>query len=188
MKFDARTGDASVEFDLQPTLKGNLIELRPLTGEDFDALFAAASDPLIWEQHPESDRYTREVFQRYFDGAIDSKGAFAIIERKSARIIGSSRYCNLKPIEREVEIGWTFLERTFWGGLYNRELKSLMLEHAFRFVDRVVFVVGEKNLRSQKALERIGARFLKKAQLPAPDGTTTSNLVLVVRRQVSSAD
>jgi RimJ/RimL family protein N-acetyltransferase len=176
------SGDASVQFNLQPTLKGNLIELRPLTQEDFDALFAAASDPLIWEQHPESDRYTREVFQRFFDGAIESKGAFAIIERKSGRIIGSSRYCNLNPVEREVEIGWTFLERAFWGGSYNRELKSLMLDHAFRFVGRVLFVVGEKNLRSQKALEKIGGRFLKKAQVPAPDGTMSSNVVFVIKR------
>ena len=167
---------------LQPTLKGNLIEIRPLTRDDFDALFAAASDPLIWEQHPENDRYTREVFQRFFDEAIDSKGAFAITERKSGRIIGSSRYCNLNRVEGEVEIGWTFLQREFWGGSYNRELKSLMLDHAFRFVDRVLFVVGEKNVRSQKALEKIGARFLKKAQRPAPDGTMTPNLVFVIRR------
>jgi len=172
-----RTG---VEFDLQPTLKGNLIELRPLRPQDFDALFAAASDPQIWEQHPESDRYQRKVFQRFFDGALESKGAFAIIERKSGRIIGSSRYCNLDPTNGEVEIGWTFLEREFWGGTYNRELKQLMLEHAFRFVDRVVFVVGEQNFRSQKALEKIGASFLKKAQLPAADGTERTNVVFVI--------
>ena len=172
-----RTG---VEFDLQPTLKGNLIELRPLRPQDFDALFAAASDPQIWEQHPESDRYQRKVFQRFFDGALESKGAFAIIERKSGRIIGSSRYCNLDPTNGEVEIGWTFLEREFWGGTYNRELKQLMLEHAFRFVDRVVFVVGEQNFRSQKALEKIGASFLKKAQLPAADETVRTNVVFVI--------
>jgi RimJ/RimL family protein N-acetyltransferase len=175
-----KIGEASVGFDLQPTLKGTVIELRPLTREDFDALFTAASDPLIWEQHPESDRYTRSVFQRYFDGAIESKGAFAIVERKSGKLIGSSRYCNLNSAEREVEIGWTFLERAFWGGAYNRELKTLMLEHAFRFVDRVLFVVGENNLRSQKALEKIGARYLKKAQLPASDGRLMPNLVFVI--------
>jgi RimJ/RimL family protein N-acetyltransferase len=176
-----RTG---VDFDLQPTLKGDLIELRPLRSDDFDALFSAASDPLIWEQHPESDRYQRDVFQRYFDGALESKGAFAIIERESGRIIGSSRYCNLDPGNSEVEIGWTFLERKFWGGSYNRELKKLMLDHAFQFVDRVVFVVGEKNLRSQKALEKIGARFFKKAQLPARDGTLARNVVFVLTRDV----
>jgi RimJ/RimL family protein N-acetyltransferase len=173
-------GQASVEFDLQPTLKGSLLELRPLSPDDFDTLFAAASDPFIWEQHPESDRYKRSVFQRFFHGAIESKGAFAIIQRESGRVIGSSRYCNLNPLAREVEIGWTFLEKAFWGGAYNRELKSLMLEHAFRFVDRVLFVVGENNLRSQRALEKIGARYLKKAQLPASDGTLMPNLVFVI--------
>ena len=169
-----------MDFDLQPTLKGELIELRPLRPQDFDALFSAASDPQIWEQHPESDRYQRNVFQRFFDGALESKGAFAIIERKSGRIIGSSRYCNLDLTNREVEVGWTFLEREFWGGTYNRELKQLMLDHAFRFVDRVVFVVGESNIRSQKALAKIGASFLKKAQLPATDGTIKTNVVFVI--------
>jgi len=165
-------------FDLQPTLTGELLELRPLQPEDFEVLFAAASDPLIWEQHPESDRYKREVFQKYFDGAIESRGAFAITDRESGRIIGSSRYVKVVAAAvaggspSEVEIGWTFLERAFWGGRYNRELKKLMLDHAFRFVDRVVFVVGENNLRSQKALEKIGARFLKKSDALEPDGST----------------
>jgi len=172
-----RTG---VDFHLQPTLKGELIELRPLRPQDFNALFAAASDPQIWEQHPESDRYQRKVFQRFFDGALESKGAFAIIERKSGRMIGSSRYCNLDLTNREVEVGWTFLEREFWGGTYNRELKQLMLDHAFRFVDRVLFVVGENNIRSQKALAKIGANFLKKAQLPAADETVRTNVVFVI--------
>ncbi len=174
-------------FDLQPTLTGNLIELRPLAPADYDALYRAASDPLIWEQHPESDRYTPEVFRRYFDGAIASRGAFAIIDCKSGRIIGSSRYCNLKPEESEVEIGWTFLERDFWGGAYNGELKKLMLDHAFKFVDRVVFVVGETNLRSQKALEKIGARFWKKELKPARDGAMVPHVVFAITRtQVKS--
>ena len=98
-------------------------------------------------------------------------------------MIGSSRYCNLDPANSEVEIGWTFLERKFWGGRYNRELKQLMLDHAFRFVDRVVFVVGETNLRSQKALEKIGAGFLKKKHLPTRDGSLAANLVFVITRE-----
>jgi N-acetyltransferase len=175
-----------VAFDLQPTLKGELIELRPLQPDDFDALFSAASDPLIWEQHPENDRYQRDVFQKYFDGALESKGAFAIIDRKSGRIIGSSRYCNLDPENSEVEVGWTFLERQFWGGTYNCELKRLMLDHAFRFVDRVLFVVGERNLRSQKALEKIGARFLKKVQSLARDRAPTPSVVFVITRETYS--
>ena len=171
-----------MEFDLQPRLKGTLIEIRPLEPEDFEPLFEAARDPLIWEQHPEPDRYRREVFQTFFDRAIDSKGAFAVLERESGRIIGSSRYCNLKPLEGEVEIGFTFLERAFWGGSYNRELKSLMLDHAFRFVDRVVFVVGENNFRSQRALQKIGATFLKNTELPSRDGTMRRNLIFAIAR------
>lgn len=172
----------TTEFDLQPTLRGDLVEVRPLVPEDFDALFAAAGDPLIWEQHPESDRYRREVFQRYFDGAIGSKGAFAIIDRRSGRIIGSSRYWNLNPADSEVEIGWTFLEREFWGGAYNRELKSLMIDHALQFVNRVVFIVGEKNLRSQKALEKIGAKFARELERPGADGTIRRNVVYAITR------
>ena len=169
-----------IEFDRQPILTGNLMELRPLSPDDFEALFKAASDPLIWEQHPEPDRYKRPVFQRFFDGAMESKGAFVIIERKSGRIIGSSRYYEYSADRREVIVGFTFLERAFWGGAYNGELKSLMLNHAFRFVDRVVFQVGETNFRSQKALEKIGARFLEKTQLPGPNSSIVPCVIYVI--------
>ena len=178
----------AVPFELQPLLEGARIVLRPLRPDDFDALFRAASDPGIWEQHPEPDRHTRPVFQQYFDGAIASGGAFAVIERATGRIIGSSRYCNLKLDEREVEIGWTFLERAFWGGAYNREMKTLMLEHAFRFVDRVVFVVGERNLRSQRALEKIGARNTGRMDSPARDGTPQPHVLFVITRPERSIE
>lgn len=143
-------------FDLQPTLRGDMLELRPLRADDFDDLFAAASDPLIWEQHPESDRYTAEKFRHYFDGAMQSGGAFAVIDRKTGQIIGSTRYHGYDPVTSEVEIGWTFLARSHWGGTHNREMKQLLLEHAFKFVDRVVFLVGRDNIRSQRAVEKIG--------------------------------
>ena len=107
------------------------------------------------------------MFQRYFDGAIASKGAFAIVDRATGRIIGSTRYCNLRldesDVESEVEIGWTFLEREFWGGAVNGEIKALMLAHAFRFVARVVFVIGENNRRSRKAVEKIGGRLFRQS-------------------------
>ena len=169
-------------FDLQPHLIGSLVELRPLRLDDFEALSQAASDPLIWEQHPERDRYKREVFQRYFDGAMESRGAFAVIDRRTGRIIGSSRFCNLVPVESEVEIGWTFLERAFWGGRYNGELKALMLRHAFQFVDRVVFVVGEHNRRSQEALRKIGATLLRESETTLPDGRVQRNVVFALHR------
>jgi predicted 3-demethylubiquinone-9 3-methyltransferase (glyoxalase superfamily)/RimJ/RimL family protein N-acetyltransferase len=176
-----RSASARAAFELQPHLTGERIALRPLVPADFDALFEAAADPLIWEQHPEPDRYTREGFQRYFDGGIASGGAFAVLDRASGRIIGSSRYCNLKPEEDEVEIGWTFLERAYWGGDVNRELKSLMIRHAMRFVDRVVFAVGEHNMRSRKALEKIGARYWKRSEQPAP-GRRQASVIYVIER------
>ena len=176
-----------MEFDLQPTLRGALVELRPLQPEDFDALYRAASDPLIWEQHPESDRYTPEIFRNFFDGAIASKGAFAVIECSSGRLIGSSRFANLNAEESEIEIGWTFLERAFWGGAYNREMKALMLDHALRFVERVMFVVGETNLRSQKAVEKIGATFFKTVEKPDRHGTIQRHNVFAITRASRAA-
>ena len=146
-----------MSFDLQPHLKGKLIELRPIAPEDWNDLFAVASDPLIWEQHPESDRYKEDVFKVFFKDALESGGAFVVIDTKNKRIIGSTRFHGYDPEKSEVEIGWTFLARKYWGGRYNREMKQLMLAHAFQFVENVVFYVGENNIRSQKATEKIGA-------------------------------
>jgi N-acetyltransferase len=145
-----------VSFELQPTLTGTLIELRPLQPDDFDALYAVARDPGIWKQHPVRDRYQEDVFKGFFREALESGGAFAIVERQTGAVIGSSRYYGYDGERSEIEIGWTFLARAYWGGIYNRELKELMLRHAFGFVDRVIFLVGPQNFRSQRAMEKIG--------------------------------
>jgi RimJ/RimL family protein N-acetyltransferase len=144
-------------LDRQPTLVGPLLELRPLRADDWGALFAAASDPLIWEQHPERDRYTEEVFRRFFAEALASGGALVAIERTSGLVVGSSRFHGYDADRRVVEIGWSFLVRRCWGGRYNGEMKRLMLEHAFGAVDRVRFVIGPENRRSRRAVEKIGA-------------------------------
>ena len=146
----------SEPFDRQPTLLGELLELRPLRESDFDALFRAASDPLIWEQHPERDRYQEATFRAFFEEALGSGGALVAVERATGRIIGSSRYHGYDPSLSVVEIGWTFLERAYWGGRYNGEMKRLMLDHAFGSVNRVIFVIGPANRRSQRAVEKIG--------------------------------
>jgi RimJ/RimL family protein N-acetyltransferase len=147
-----------VIFELQPTLRGDLLWLRPLRAQDWQPLHAVASDPLIWEQHPVPDRYREDVFRGFFEEAMASGGAFAVIDAKDDRVIGSSRYLAFDPARSEVEIGFTFLARSHWGGVYNREMKELMLRHAFRFVQHVVFLVGPENWRSQKAVEKIGGR------------------------------
>jgi RimJ/RimL family protein N-acetyltransferase len=144
-------------FESQPVLRGKLLELRPLREADFDALYAVASDPLVWEQHPESDRYQEEVFREFFREALASGGALVATDLETGRVVGSSRFYGYDEASSEVEIGWTFLARSHWGGLYNGEMKRLMLRHAFRYVDTVVFLVGPLNVRSQRALEKIGA-------------------------------
>ena len=155
-------------FELQPTLTGELLTLRPLHADDFPALYAVASDPLVWEQHPASDRYRPDVFREFFRGALASGGAFVAIDSANDAIIGSSRFHGYDETRSEIEIGWTFLSRAYWGGRYNGEMKRLMLQHAFRFVDRVVFHVGVTNVRSQRAMEKIGG--VRVATVPAADG------------------
>lgn len=149
--------EPAVPFHLQPTLQGPLVTLRPLSPADHDRLFAVAADPLIWEQHPDKSRSQPAGFQAFFQQALDSGGALLAIETASGQVIGSSRFHGYDEAADEVEIGWTFLARSHWGGRYNREMKRLMLDHAFRYVGRVVFLIDPANHRSQRAIEKIGA-------------------------------
>ncbi len=143
-------------FDLQPILKGSLLELRPLRPEDFHDLYAVAADPLIWEQHPVRDRYKEDVFKAFFREALESGGTLIAIDAKEGQVIGSSRFHGYNAEKSEIEIGWTFLARSHWGGVYNGAMKQLMLRHAFRFANSVIFLVGPQNFRSQRALEKLG--------------------------------
>lgn len=145
-----------MDFQLQPTLEDHLVVLRPLMPDDFEALFAVASDPLIWEQHPQRDRWQRPVFETFFQSALESGGAFLVLDKISGAAIGSTRYFGFDKDSGQIEIGWTFLARQFWGGNYNRSMKTLLLDHAFQFVETVVFYIHKNNIRSQKAMEKIG--------------------------------
>ncbi|MFO0829506.1 MAG: GNAT family N-acetyltransferase [Phycisphaerales bacterium] len=166
----------------QPTLCGERLELRPVRPSDHDALYAVASDPLIWDQHPERDRYRREVFDRYFQGAIDSGGGLVAVDRASGRIVGASRYYDWDPEARCVAIGFTFLERALWGTSANREMKRLMLAHAFRWADSAIFHVGPDNRRSRRAMEKLGAEFVGE-ETTIVDGARKSRVVYRIRRE-----
>lgn len=145
-------------MNLQPTnLQNELIQLKPLAEADFDKLYLAASDPLTWEQHPNKERYKHDVFRSFFDGGIESKGAFAAIDIKTGEIIGSSRYYEYDDVNKSIAIGYTFLGRQHWGKQYNAMMKTLMLDYAFNFVDTVIFHIGANNFRSQKAITKLGA-------------------------------
>lgn len=145
-------------FNLQPTLKGDSLILRPIHPDDFELLYGVASDPMIWDLHP-FPRYERSAFTEFFSAAVESKSGLIILDQQSNKIIGASRYYDLQ--ENRVSIGYTFLARSHWGGVTNRELKTLMLEHAFQFVTEIYFDIGEGNLRSRRAIEKIGARLIK---------------------------
>jgi len=169
-------------FDLQPHLIGDLVELRPLQPDDWQPLFGVASDPLIWEQHPIRDRYKEEIFKVFFREGLESGGALVVVDRKTRKIIGSSRFSQYGPEKSELEIGWTFLARSHWGGAYNGEMKRLMLDHAFKFVDAVIFRVGVANLRSRRALEKIGAVLTARRVETIRDETIIENVIYEIRK------
>lgn len=147
-----------MNFNLQPShLQNELLKLIPLQETDFEELFSVASDQLLWEQHPNKLRYQRDVFQNFFQGAIESKGAFFIRETQTNEPIGSSRFYDFNPDDSSVLIGYTFIGRKFWGKGYNKALKKLMIDFAFQYVNTVYFHIGATNFRSQKAIEKIGA-------------------------------
>lgn len=170
------------DFDFQPTLQGPCVTVRPIAPADWEPMFLAASDPEVWAQHPASDRYTEPAFRRFFDDAIACGSAFAFVARQSGEIIGSSRYNGFDATLREVEIGWTFLTRSYWGGGVNGEIKRLMLDHAFRYVDTVVFWIGESNIRSRRAIEKIGG--VRRGDIHYRNGSSDSpHVVYEIRKQ-----
>jgi len=169
-------------LDRQPHLIGDLVELRPATAADFDALFAVASDPLIWEVHPAHDRWQEPVFRRFFADGLASGGMLVAIDRATGAVIGSSRYDFGRAEPGEVEIGWTFLARSHWGGRYNGEMKKLMLDHAFTGVERTMFMIGETNGRSRRAIEKIGGRLTDRIATAHLAGVTVTHVIYTIDR------
>jgi RimJ/RimL family protein N-acetyltransferase len=166
----------------QPTLAGERVTLRPSAPGDWDALFAIASDPLVWEVHPANDRWQEPVFRAYFDAGIASGGALTILDRATGAVIGSSRYDNWDEAADEIEIGWTYLDRAYWGGAYNREIKRLMLDHIHRFVGTVYFTVGVDNIRSRRAMEKIGGALRPDTELRLMAGEMKPHVIYEIRR------
>ncbi len=164
--------------NLQPTLENELVLVRPLQADDFQELYEVAKDPKIWELHQNPDRYTLPVFKLFFQEAMDSNGAFAVVEKATGSIIGSSRFKQHPSAIEAVEIGWTFLGRNYWGGKYNASFKGLMIEYAFRYFEYIVFQVNKLNYRSQRAVEKLGGDRIEKngalghLHTENPDGLT----------------
>jgi RimJ/RimL family protein N-acetyltransferase len=149
-----------LDFDPQPVLSGSTLTLRPLAASDQEALWQVARDPLIWALHPDKTRSDPQGFARFFQVSLASGSALIVVEQRSGRVIGSSRFYDWDPAQRELAIGYTFLARDFWGSTANLEMKRLMVAHAAPWADRIWFHVGKGNLRSRRAMEKIGARVM----------------------------
>jgi RimJ/RimL family protein N-acetyltransferase len=172
-----------MDFQIQPVLQNEFVKLVPLKETDFETLYKVASDPLIWEQHPNKNRWQREVFQNFFKGAMESKGAFLIYDVKTNEPIGSSRFYDWDTEKSNVAIGYTFYARSHWGGKYNPSAKSLMMEHAFKYVDNVIFHIGANNIRSQKAIERLGAVKIAEEEINYFGEDCNLNFVYRIRKE-----
>jgi RimJ/RimL family protein N-acetyltransferase len=171
------------EFDLQPLLVGPRLVLRPLESQDWDALYGAARDPLIWAGHPAHDRWTEPVFRKFFADALESGGALVATLPGSGEIIGSSRYDARRVNPGEMEIGWSFLARTYWGSGMNAAVKGAMLAHAFHYVERVLFFVGEGNGRSRRAMEKIGGVLTDRTHVTEMAGKPVKHVIYSIERE-----
>lgn len=160
------------QFDTQPQLSGPNLILSPLREEDYEGLYVAASDPLIWVGHPAKERHLEEVFRPYFGSLLQSGATLAIRDRASGAIIGCSRYYVAPGVEDDISIGFTFLRRDYWGGATNRELKTLMFDHAFKTFDTMWLHIGPDNIRSQLATQKLGAEFSHEEVLDLGNGET----------------
>lgn len=174
-------------MDRQPTLEGPTLLIRPLAPDDRDALYAVAGDPLVWEVHPAHDRHEEAVFHALFEESLASGGALVVIDKATGHVIGSSRYDFTHAEPGEVEIGWTFLARSHWGGAANREMKRLMLSHAFGAAARVMFRIGEHNLRSRRAMEKIGGMLSARTQISMMAGREVVHVVYTIDREAFAA-
>ena len=170
-------------MDFKPTLQNDLVLLRPLQDGDFESLFAISSDPLLWEQHPAKERATLEGFTAWFKDAMGTDKAFLIQDKATGRTVGTSRYNLVKEDESAIEIGWTFIGREFWGGKYNQASKKLMLDYAFTYFDRVLFFVDVNNLRSQKAVEKIGGKRISELNGLNLEYKPTAGAVFCIEKQ-----
>jgi RimJ/RimL family protein N-acetyltransferase len=172
-----------MNFNIQPELESEDLLLSPLQEDDFDALYEVASDPLIWAQHPNKDRWKKEVFQNFFTGAIQSKGAFKIVDKATGKAIGSTRFYDYDENDNSLLIGYTFYARAYWSKGVNPAVKCLMLDYIFSFVSKVGFHIGADNIRSQIAISRLGAIKVAEQEVTYFGETPKLNFVYEIKKE-----
>lgn len=172
-----------MNFSIQPTLENDIVSLFPLEKHDFEELFDVASDPKVWEQHPNKERYKREVFENFFQGAMESKGAFLIIDQETEEALGSTRFYDYNEKDNSILIGYTFYGTKSWGKNINTSVKKLMLDYIFEFVDQVIFHVGKDNIRSVKAMTKLGAENLGEEEVAYFGEDSKTNIVFQIKKE-----
>lgn len=172
-----------MNFSVQPVLENEEFQLIPLQQGDFESLYKVASEPEVWEQHPNKDRYKKEVFENFFRGAMESKGAFKIVEKATGDVLGSSRYYDFDEKDNHIFIGYTFYGTKSWGKGINPQVKKLMLDYIFQFVDKVHFHVGKENFRSQKAMEKLGGKKIAEEEVAYFAEPTRTNFVYEIKKE-----
>ena len=172
-----------MNFSIQPVLENEEYQLIPLRQGDFDLLYKVASDPKVWEQHPNKDRYKREVFENFFKGAMKSQGAFKIVEKSTGDILGSTRFYDFDESKNSIFIGYTFYGTNSWGKGINPQIKKVMLDYVFQFVDKVHFHIGKENFRSQIALGRLGGQKIAEEEVAYFGEPTRTNFVYEITRE-----
>ena len=146
-------------MNFKSNFENDSISLLQIKKESFEELYLVASNPVIWEQHPESDRWKKEKFSIFFENGIQNKFGFLLIFDKCKKeIIGSTRFYSYDEEEQAIRIGFTFIAQKYWGTSINLQVKKMMLDYTFKFLDKVYFDIGINNVRSRKAVEKLGAR------------------------------
>jgi len=172
-----------MNFSIQQILENGRVKLVPLTASDFDELYHVASDSEIWVQHPNKDRWRKEIFQQFFEGAVKSKGAFRIMDKTNGETIGSTRFYDYNESDNSIMIGYTFYAVRYWGTGINPEVKKMMMDYAFRYVNKILFHVGAVNLRSQIAMTRLGAKKIAEENVAYYGEAAKLNFVYEMRKE-----
>ena len=145
-------------MNFKSNLENESISLFQIKEKDFEQLYLVASDPTIWAQHPENDRWKKEKFSIFFIKGLQNRyGFLLIVEKFTNQIIGSTRFYSYDKIDKAIRIGFTFISKKYWGTSINFQVKKIMLNYAFQYLDKVYFDIGANNFRSRKAVEKIGA-------------------------------
>lgn len=172
-----------MNFSIQPTLENDNLKLVPVVENDFERLYAVASDPEVWSMHPNKERYKREVFQNFFTGAIKSKGAFLVVDKNTEEVLGSTRFYDHDEKDESILIGYTFYGTKSWGKNINTSVKKMMLDYIFQFVDQVIFHVGKDNIRSVKAMNKLGAENIGEDEVAYFGEPSKMNVVFQIKKE-----